>query len=358
MKFKRELLRELRKEKGFTHPQLAALIGVHTSAISGWETGGRSPKAENIQAIAGVFGVKPEELIDGPFLESNPYPASELKTGIPVILYSALQNYDFTAESLHSFAQQHAGARERIEDISGCIGIKSEEDNDLKSFSRGTVVLVDYSQERPRNGDLVIAKLREKKDVLVGCYEQNDNVRCLTEMDSDKIILKWNKSTHAAKIEWMFPVVKSICVREFRETNKWLVIVVAKDTDFNKIRNEIASNYKLLESGWFDSNAWCPHEKYDNPTKKFLAYVAGEIANSVGSVANPIISKVFEMLMQYKEAVYVFKIYSETMPSNDLIVKTLKSAPGIVFNDKKINICKYCHAEHKEVIKPYNPYSL
>lgn len=80
----------------------------------------------------------------------------------------------------------------------------------------------------------------------------------MTEMYAGKIILKWNTSTHAAKIEWMFPVVKSVCIREFRETNKWLALIVAKDTDFDKIRSGIASHYTLLDAGWLDSNAWCP----------------------------------------------------------------------------------------------------
>jgi transcriptional regulator with XRE-family HTH domain len=57
-------IKRLRKDNGLTQQQLAALVGVSTSAIGNWETRPREiPKGDNLLKLAEVFGVSPLEFM-------------------------------------------------------------------------------------------------------------------------------------------------------------------------------------------------------------------------------------------------------------------------------------------------------
>ena len=53
----------LRKEKNMTQDQLANLMGISFQAVSKWETGTADPSTSNLLALAKLFGVRPEELL-------------------------------------------------------------------------------------------------------------------------------------------------------------------------------------------------------------------------------------------------------------------------------------------------------
>lgn len=50
-------LRELRKSRSMTQPQLAQLLGIAKSTISMYENGRREPDLETLEAIADIFNV-------------------------------------------------------------------------------------------------------------------------------------------------------------------------------------------------------------------------------------------------------------------------------------------------------------
>lgn len=50
-------LQSLRKQDGLTQLQLATALGVSKSSIGMWETGGREPDFETLEAIADYFNV-------------------------------------------------------------------------------------------------------------------------------------------------------------------------------------------------------------------------------------------------------------------------------------------------------------
>lgn len=52
-----ERIKQLRIERGYTHKQLADLLGISESAVSMWETGQRSPTKERMYKIAEFFDV-------------------------------------------------------------------------------------------------------------------------------------------------------------------------------------------------------------------------------------------------------------------------------------------------------------
>ena len=59
----KEILKELRKEKGITQKELAKGIGVSYAAISFWEMGVNEPKISYILALADYFDVSVDYLL-------------------------------------------------------------------------------------------------------------------------------------------------------------------------------------------------------------------------------------------------------------------------------------------------------
>ena len=53
----------LRKQKGLTQEELANALGVTNQAVSKWENGTSDPSTSNLIAIAKVFQISPEELL-------------------------------------------------------------------------------------------------------------------------------------------------------------------------------------------------------------------------------------------------------------------------------------------------------
>ena len=76
MAFK-DVLKSLRKEKGFTQEQLADEMGLSKSAISMYETGNRKPDYEALEAFADMFNVDMNTLLDSPSSKNLSLPNSE-----------------------------------------------------------------------------------------------------------------------------------------------------------------------------------------------------------------------------------------------------------------------------------------
>ena len=71
MEFK-DIVRQLRKERGMTQQELADKIGLTTKVtISQYETGKRKPSFEMIEALADVFHVDMNYLLDPPSWKPN-----------------------------------------------------------------------------------------------------------------------------------------------------------------------------------------------------------------------------------------------------------------------------------------------
>ena len=61
-KFK-DILKEMRLEKGINQVNLASALGVSKGIISMWETGQREPTLSSLVAIADYFGVSLDYLV-------------------------------------------------------------------------------------------------------------------------------------------------------------------------------------------------------------------------------------------------------------------------------------------------------
>ena len=62
-------IRDLRKEKGMSQKQFAAVLNVSESAVCKWEKGVNLPDTLNLQALSDIFQVTVNELLDGERLQ-------------------------------------------------------------------------------------------------------------------------------------------------------------------------------------------------------------------------------------------------------------------------------------------------
>ena len=58
------LIAKLRKEKGLTQKNMADTLGISNKTISKWESNLSSPDIQSCKAMADVFGISLEELLD------------------------------------------------------------------------------------------------------------------------------------------------------------------------------------------------------------------------------------------------------------------------------------------------------
>jgi transcriptional regulator with XRE-family HTH domain len=62
MEVRMKTIRQLRDGKGWTQVELAHRIGVTPSTIYNWERGRFTPRVEQLRALAGVFGVRMDDV--------------------------------------------------------------------------------------------------------------------------------------------------------------------------------------------------------------------------------------------------------------------------------------------------------
>lgn len=67
-----KIIAELRKKKGLTQKQLAAVLGVTDKAVSRWENGYGLPDVSLLPKIAAAFDVTVDELLTGRRIPPSP----------------------------------------------------------------------------------------------------------------------------------------------------------------------------------------------------------------------------------------------------------------------------------------------
>lgn len=88
---------QLRKEKGLSQEALAAKLGVSRQAISKWERAEASPDTDNLIALADIYGITLDALLDGEKEIPSAEPEAEKKDEKPVrhSLYPEMANRMF-----------------------------------------------------------------------------------------------------------------------------------------------------------------------------------------------------------------------------------------------------------------------
>lgn len=106
-------LKELRKTRKLTQPQLAEKLNVGKSTVAMWETGDREPDYNMLQKIADFFNVSIDYLLGRPPIPPEGYPIDqELKiplvgkipAGFPIIAEERIEDY-ITVPNLRKYKQ-------------------------------------------------------------------------------------------------------------------------------------------------------------------------------------------------------------------------------------------------------------
>ena len=72
-----ERIRSLRKSRGYSQEQLARKLHLTQGAISQWENGITTPAADQLVALAEVFGISVDELLEREPAQDDPWELRE-----------------------------------------------------------------------------------------------------------------------------------------------------------------------------------------------------------------------------------------------------------------------------------------
>lgn len=186
-----DMLKQLRKQRGLSQPELASILGVGKSTISMYESGQRKPSFEMLEAIADCFNVDMDYLLGksscrnkyqetaDPSLSPLPLEISHLKripilgriqAGAPMYAEEYIEGYTYT-------------------DLNGgheYFGLKVRGDSmDAAGIKDGYTVIV-RRQDTVENGQIAVV-LINGEDATLKRFSQNGNIVTLMPQSTNPI---------------------------------------------------------------------------------------------------------------------------------------------------------------------------
>ena len=137
------IIRELRKQKGLSQSELAALCNVHQTAVSQWENGRTSPDNESLKILAGVLGVSVGTLIGGEDIGSTVLVPvlGYVRAGIPMEAVEDILDYEEISADMASRGEY--------------FGLKIKGDSMFPLFQAGDTVII-RRQPDAENGEIAV----------------------------------------------------------------------------------------------------------------------------------------------------------------------------------------------------------
>ena len=197
--------------------QFAKHLGIAHSTILFWKSG----KTSNISGQLWINKLRHELK---PFMhpspdqsrflvreDSMPYTAehSVKVNKAPLATFSQIADFDPTIESPFTFAMNLGGksvlfAREVKQ---GYFALELDETAKCGGFPLGSVLLV-ASGEYARNGDTVVAKLRDSNEIVIRHYTRENNHVKLSSVNGNDKTYEWDTKNNSSYIVWMYPVLE------------------------------------------------------------------------------------------------------------------------------------------------------
>lgn len=159
------IIRALRKQRGFSQRELAELCSVHQTAVSQWENGRTSPDVDGYRKLAKALGVSLDCLADGG------------NTTVPVLGYVRAGIPMEAIENVLGFEEIGADIASRGE----YFGLKVSGDSMAPLFQPGDTVIVRRQPDVDSgeiavvlvNGDDAVVKKVIKKDTSIVLVSEN-----------------------------------------------------------------------------------------------------------------------------------------------------------------------------------------
>ena len=139
-----------------------------------------------------------------------PYVSDQVRANqAPLATFSQIADFDPTIESPYTFASNLGGksvvfAREVKP---GYFALELDETAKCGDFPIGTLLLV-ASGEYARNGDTVVAKLRDSGEIVIRHFIREENLVKLAAVNGGGKTYEWDAKENSSCIVWMYPVVE------------------------------------------------------------------------------------------------------------------------------------------------------
>ena len=137
------IIRELRKQKGLSQSELAALCCVHQTAVSQWEKGRTSPDNESLKLLASALGVSVGTLIGGEDIGSTVLVPvlGFVRAGIPMEAVEDILDYEEISADMAARGEY--------------FGLKIKGDSMFPLFQAGDTVIV-RRQPDAESGEIAV----------------------------------------------------------------------------------------------------------------------------------------------------------------------------------------------------------
>lgn len=175
----------LRKSKGLSQDAVATAIGVSSPAVTNWEKDAYKPKADPLQALAILFGVTVQYLLEGgddPFANNPNQVIPDHSIQVPILSWQ--QAHSFTNFSSVDLKQIEGWIPLSRIKADGLFFIKAQGIINNPTFIEGDFILVDSNFSDFKSGDIVLAK--QKGYAVIGKYiVETNGVKSLQALNPD-----------------------------------------------------------------------------------------------------------------------------------------------------------------------------
>lgn len=162
------IIRELRKQKGLSQSELAALCNVHQTAVSQWENGRTSPDSDSLLILAGVLGVSVGTLIGGEDVGGAVLVPvlGYVRAGIPMEAVEDILDYEEISADMASRGEY--------------FGLKIKGDSMLPLFQAGDTVIV-RRQPDAESGEIAVVLVNGNDATVKKIIKKDTSILLVSE---------------------------------------------------------------------------------------------------------------------------------------------------------------------------------
>ena len=162
------IIKELRRDKGYSQRRLAQLCSVHQTAVSQWETGRTVPERETLITLSQVLGVSVDTILGNGELEDKALipVLGYVRAGVPAQAVENVLEYEEMSTSL-------AGRGEYF-------GLKIRGDSMFPMFHPDDTVIV-RRQPDAESGDIAVVHIGNEDAVVKKLIKKDASIALVSE---------------------------------------------------------------------------------------------------------------------------------------------------------------------------------
>ncbi|MBQ4625728.1 MAG: helix-turn-helix domain-containing protein [Clostridia bacterium] len=162
------IIKELRRDKGYSQRRLAQLCSVHQTAVSQWETGRTVPERETLITLSQVLGVSVDTILGNGELED--------KALIPVLGYVRAGVPAQAVENVLEYEEMSSSLVGRGE----YFGLKIRGDSMFPMFHPDDTVIV-RRQPDAESGDIAVVHIGNEDAVVKKLIKKDTSIALVSE---------------------------------------------------------------------------------------------------------------------------------------------------------------------------------